>query len=318
MSMPSGRLCPHEPVNENFAVTNMSRILQILLVEDSLSDRFLALEALGEAKILNNVHTVEDGIEALDFVRHAGRFSQAPRPDLILLDLNLPRKDGRAVLAELKADPDLRKIPVIILATSGDAAEEGLRAYPQHAESYITKPIDLNQFNEVIRIFQDLWFPDLALPPDVQTDRKETKFFSTERSEASPIPPKVDGVISANACALSSVLALDPDEALVLTDAQSNTLWVNEAFTRMCGYDIRELLGRNAESLLQGPKTDQAAEARMRRAVAGGRSCTEEIVNYHKDGRPYRVRLMINPLSGPDGVVRGFLAVEQQMRDKQV
>jgi two-component system, chemotaxis family, response regulator Rcp1 len=304
--------------NENFAVTYMSRILQILLVEDSLSDRFLALEALGEAKILNNVHTVEDGIEALDFVRRAGRFSQAPRPDLILLDLNLPRKDGRAVLAELKADPDLRKIPVIILATSGDAAEEGLRAYPQHAESYITKPIDLNQFNEVIRIFQDLWFPDLALPPDVQTDHKEQKFFSTERFEANPIPPKVDGVISANACALSSVLALDPDEALVLTDAQSNTLWVNEAFTRMCGYDIRELLGRNAESLLQGPKTYQAAEARMRRAVAGGRSCTEEIVNYHKDGHPYWVRLMINPLSGPDGVVRGFLAVEQQMRDKQV
>src|SRR5271165_5918229 len=157
-----------------------------------------------------------------------------------------------------------------------------------------------------------------ALPPDVPADRKEQKFFSTERSEASPVPPKVDGVISANACALSSVLALDPDEALVLTDAQSNTLWVNEAFTRMCGYDIRELLGRNAESLLQGPKTDQAAEARMRRAVAGGRSCTEEIVNYRKDGHPYWVRLMINPLSGPDGVVRGFLAVEQQMRDKQV
>ena len=115
---------------KTFADTYMSRILQILLVEDSLSDRFLALEALAEAKILNNVHTVEDGIEALDFVRRAGRFSQAPRPDLILLDLNLPRKDGRAVLAELKAEPDLRKIPVIILATSGDAAEEGLRAYP--------------------------------------------------------------------------------------------------------------------------------------------------------------------------------------------
>jgi PAS domain S-box-containing protein len=315
MSMPSGRLCPHEPLNKNFADTYMSRILQILLVEDSLSDRFLALEALAEAKILNNVHTVEDGIEALDFVRRAGRFSQAPRPDLILLDLNLPRKDGRAVLAELKAETDLRKIPVIILATSGDAAEEGLRAYPQHAESYITKPIDPNQFNEVIRIFQDLWFPDLVVPPDVQADRKETK--SIDRFEPSPIPPKEDGVISANACALSSILALDPDEALVLTDAQSNTLWVNEAFTRMCGYNIKELLGRKAESLLQGPRTDQAAGARMRMAVAGGRSCTEEIVNYHKDGHPYWVRLMINPLSGPDGLVRGFLAVEQQIRDKQ-
>jgi chemotaxis family two-component system response regulator Rcp1 len=143
----------------------MSKIAEFLLVEDSPTDRFLALDALAEAEILNNVHTVEDGIEALNFVRRAGKYSGAPRPDLILLDLNLPRKDGRNVLAELKADPNLRKIPVIILATrSGEATEEGLCAYPQHAQTYITKPIDIKQFNECIRIFQEFWFPNATLP----------------------------------------------------------------------------------------------------------------------------------------------------------
>jgi two-component system, chemotaxis family, response regulator Rcp1 len=138
----------------------MSKMIEILLVEDSWSDRFLALEALAEAKIPNKVHTVSDGVEALDFVHRAGRYSQAPRPDLILLDLNLPRKDGRKVLAELKLEPDLRKIPVVIIAGSGEG-EEGLSAFPQHAQTYITKPIDPTQFNEVIRIFQDLWFQNL-------------------------------------------------------------------------------------------------------------------------------------------------------------
>jgi chemotaxis family two-component system response regulator Rcp1 len=296
----------------------MSRILEILLVEDSLSDRFLALEALAEAKILNNVHTVEDGVQALDFLRHSGRYSQAPRPDLILLDLNLPRKDGRKVLSELKAEPDLRKIPVIILATSGDADDEGLRAYPEHAQSYITKPIDLKQFNEVIRIFQDLWFADAAIASDAQSDRAETKSFVPGRSEANPVLPKEDGGFSPEACALSSMLTLDPDEGLVIINAQGEALWINQAFARMCGYNVQELLGRKVEDLLRGPRTDQTAQARMRMAVAGGRNCTEEIVNYHKDGHPYWVRLMLNPLSGPDGVVRGFLAVEQPMRDKQV
>jgi chemotaxis family two-component system response regulator Rcp1 len=293
----------------------MSRILEILLVEDSASDRFLALQALSEAKIPNKVHAVKDGIEALDFVRHAGKYSEAPKPDLILLDLNLPRKDGRAVLAELKAEPGLRDIPVIILATSGNAADEGLRSYPQHAQSYITKPIDVGEFNETIRIFADIWFPDVT---EEQTNPIETKLPSTNRLEADPIPVNPNGGISPDVCALSALLAMDPDEALVITDAESNTLWVNKAFTRMCGYEIQELLGRKAESLLQGPRTDQAAGVRMKMAVAGGRTCTEEMVNYHKDGHPYWVRLMINPLSGPDGVVRGFLAVEQQVHDKQI
>ncbi len=158
----------------------MTRPVEILLVEDSSSDRYLAMEALTESKILHKVQAVDDGIEALDFVHRAGRYSQVPRPDLILLDLNLPRKDGREVLAELKADPDLRRIPVVILAGSGDAVAGGLRPYPQHAQSYISKPIDNKQFNEVIRLVQDLWFPDPA-------------------SEVSPISPKVDGGVSPNA-----------------------------------------------------------------------------------------------------------------------
>ena len=140
----------------------MSKALEILLVEDSLSDRLLALDALSEVNTINNVHVVEDGIEALDFLRHAGKYSQTPDPDLILLDLNLPRKDGRKVLAELKVDPVLRKIPVVILASPGDSGAG--RAYPEHAQSFLTKPIDLKQFSEVIRIFKDLWFPELPCP----------------------------------------------------------------------------------------------------------------------------------------------------------
>ena len=291
----------------------MSKIIEILLVEDSLSDRFLALEALSEAKIPNNVHAVPDGVEALDFVRRTGKYVQAPRPDLILLDLSLPRKDGRIVLAELKAEPDLRKIPVVILAISGDTDAEGLRYYPEHAQGFITKPIDVGQFDEIIRIFQGLWFPDLE---DFQTNSTKTNSSAADRSKASPIPLEQEGGASANLSALSRMLAIEPDEGLVLTDPQSNTLWVNEAFSRMCGYSLQEVLGRKAESLLQGPNTDQGAKERMRKAIAGGRNCREEIVNYHKDGHPYWVRLMMNPLYGPDGVVRGFLAVEQLVRHK--
>jgi chemotaxis family two-component system response regulator Rcp1 len=288
----------------------MSKIIEILLVEDSLSDRFLALEALSEARIPNNVHAVPDGVEALDFVRRTGKYVTAPRPDLILLDLNLPRKDGRVVLAELKAEPDLRKIPVVILATSGDA-DVGLRSYPEHAQSFITKPIDVGQFDEIMRIYQFIWFPDLE---DVPVNSTKTNSADADRSKANPSAQ--EGGASANLSELSSMLAITPDEGLLLTDPESNTLWVNEAFSRMSGYSLQEVLGRKAESLLRGPDTDRAAEERMRKAVAGGRNCREEIVNYHKDGHPYSVRLMMNPLYGPDGVVRGFLAVEQLVRHK--
>jgi two-component system, chemotaxis family, response regulator Rcp1 len=125
----------------------MFKALEILLVEDSVTDRFLALEALSEVSTMNCVHTVEEGVEALEFLRHQGNYSEAVRPHLILLDLNLPRKDGRTVLSELKAAPTLSKIPVVILGSPGDTS--GQRAYPEHAQSYITKPIDRHQFNEV-------------------------------------------------------------------------------------------------------------------------------------------------------------------------
>ena len=140
----------------------MFKPLEILLVEDSVTDRFLAIEALSEVSTINHIHTVEDGVEALDFLRRQGKYSESLRPELILLDLNLPRKDGRMVLSELKADPTLCKIPVIVLASSEDIG--GQRAFPEHTQSYITKPIDHHQFNEIIRIFKDFWFPDHTNP----------------------------------------------------------------------------------------------------------------------------------------------------------
>ena len=152
----------------------MSRPLEILLVEDSPSDRFLALDALAQANILNHVHVVKDGIEALDFVRRSGNYSQAPRPDLILLDLNLPRKSGREVLAELKSDRNLSTIQVIVLAMPGDDANT-LLAYPQHADSYITKPIDVQQFCAVIEVFKHFWSSVGKLSPDAADEPAPAK-----------------------------------------------------------------------------------------------------------------------------------------------
>jgi chemotaxis family two-component system response regulator Rcp1 len=140
----------------------MLKPLEILLVEDSVTDRFLAIEALSEVSTINHIHSVDDGVEALGFLRRQGKYSETLRPELILLDLNLPRKDGRMVLSELKADPTLCKIPVIILASAEEA--RGHTAFPEHAQTYISKPIDHDQFNEVIRIFRDLWFPEHAEP----------------------------------------------------------------------------------------------------------------------------------------------------------
>jgi two-component system, chemotaxis family, response regulator Rcp1 len=296
----------------------MTNPIDILLIEDSPSDRYLAVEVLSEAEILNNVHVVEDGIEALDFLRFKGQYSQVSRPDLILLDLHLPRKDGREVLAELKVDPELRTIPVVILAGSRGNTKEAWHAYPQHAQTYITKPLHLKQFNEVIRIYRDLWFPGVTLSLDAESDQPTTIRSPTRQSEARRIPPKEDGGIWPKVADWSSLLALDPDEALVLMDAQSHILWINEAFSQMCGYNLQEASGRKIGSFLLGSQTDPSAQTRIRTAVSGGRSCAEELVNYHKDGHPYRARLMINPLSGPDGVVRGFLAFEQKMPKKEL
>lgn len=139
------------------------RPIEILLVEDSLGDVRLTQEALREGKVYNRLSVVPDGVEALAFLRREGRHASAPRPDVILLDLNLPRKDGREVLAELKADERLRRIPVVILTTSQDERDV-LHAYDLHANCYITKPVDLDQFIAVVRSIETFWLTIVTLP----------------------------------------------------------------------------------------------------------------------------------------------------------
>ncbi len=138
--------------------------IDLLLVEDSEPDVRLTKEALHEAKVWNRLWVVEDGVEAMDFLYRRGSYPDAPRPDLILLDLNLPRKDGRQVLKEIKADPSLRRIPVVILTTSRDEGDV-LRAYDLHANCYIPKPVDFNRFMDVVKSIEDFWLTVVRLPP---------------------------------------------------------------------------------------------------------------------------------------------------------
>jgi two-component system, chemotaxis family, response regulator Rcp1 len=147
------------------------RAVEILLVEDSPSDTELTVEALKEAKVRNHLSIVEDGVQAMEFLRRQGEFKDAPRPDLIMLDLNLPRKDGREVLAEMKSDNDLKAIPVVILTTSR-AEQDVLRAYELNANCYITKPVDFEQFLEVVRSIESFWLFVVTLPPKPPADRK--------------------------------------------------------------------------------------------------------------------------------------------------
>ncbi len=142
-----------------------TRPIEILLVEDNPGDVRLTKEALKDAKVLNNVHVVADGVEALDFLRRQGKHTGAVRPDLILLDLNLPKKDGREVLADIKDDVDLRRIPVVILTIS-KAEEDIIRTYDLHANCYITKPVDLDQFMDVVKAVEDFWLAIVKLPPN--------------------------------------------------------------------------------------------------------------------------------------------------------
>ena len=139
------------------------RPIEILLVEDSPSDAELTVEALRDAKVANHLSIVEDGVQAMEFLRREGQFSQAPRPDLILLDLNLPRKDGREVLTELKADPQLKMIPVVVLTTSS-ADQDVVQAYSLCANCYITKPVDFMQFLAVVRSIEHFWLTVVTLP----------------------------------------------------------------------------------------------------------------------------------------------------------
>lgn len=139
------------------------RPIEILLVEDSPGDVRLTQEALRDAKIANNLHVASDGDLALDFLHKRGQHAGAPTPDLILLDLNLPRKDGREVLAEIKADPGLKRIPVVVLTTSG-AERDIVESYELHANCFVTKPVDFSQFMTVVRSIQDFWFTVVKLP----------------------------------------------------------------------------------------------------------------------------------------------------------
>jgi two-component system, chemotaxis family, response regulator Rcp1 len=141
------------------------RPIEILMVEDSPSDAQLTIEALHAAKIANRLSHVEDGVEALRFLRREGPYADAPRPDLILLDLNLPRKDGREVLEELKRDADLKVIPVVVLTTS-QSEQDVLRSYELHANCYITKPVDFTQFMEVVRAIEHFWLTVVTLPKE--------------------------------------------------------------------------------------------------------------------------------------------------------
>ena len=140
------------------------RPIEILLVEDSPSDTELTQEALREAKVRNHLSTVEDGVLAMDFLRRRGTFGNVARPDLIMLDLNLPRKDGRQVLAEIKEDPELKTIPVVVLTTS-QAEQDVLHAYHLHANCYITKPVDFEQFLRAVRSIESFWLLVVTLPP---------------------------------------------------------------------------------------------------------------------------------------------------------
>jgi two-component system, chemotaxis family, response regulator Rcp1 len=141
------------------------RLINILLVEDNPADVRLTQEALKEAShARTRLHVVGDGVEALEFLHKQGAFAGAPRPDLMLLDLNLPRVDGRQVLAQVKGDPDLRRIPVVVLTTS-PSEDDILHAYDQHVNSYIRKPVDLDQFLHVLRAIDDYWLGSVSLPP---------------------------------------------------------------------------------------------------------------------------------------------------------
>ncbi len=143
--------------------------IEILLIEDNPGDARLAVEALKDSKVSNNLYHVRDGVEAMQFLHRQGEYADAPHPDLILLDLNLPRKDGREVLADIKEDPELRLVPVVVLTTS-EAERDLVRTYDLHANAYVVKPIDLNRFIEVVQAIEDFWFAIVKLPPKVQGD----------------------------------------------------------------------------------------------------------------------------------------------------
>ena len=146
-------------------MVEQNRPVEILLVEDNPGDERLTREALKEGKVYSNLYWVKDGVEAMEFLRRQGRHKDAVRPDIVLLDLNLPKKDGREVLEEIKTDDDLKRIPVVVLTTS-KAEEDVLRTYNLHANCYVTKPVDLEKFIVVVRSIDRFWLTVVTLPPN--------------------------------------------------------------------------------------------------------------------------------------------------------
>ena len=151
------------PWNETMQSPSRGEPIEILLVEDSPDDAALTIDALRDGRVHNRISVVDDGVEAMAFLRRQGIYSEAPRPDLVLLDLNLPRKSGREVLAEIKQDPDLRRIPVVVM-TSSDDEKDVLAAYNLYVNCYITKPVDLDQFISIVKTIEHFWFSVVKLP----------------------------------------------------------------------------------------------------------------------------------------------------------
>ncbi|QDU10859.1 response regulator [Gimesia aquarii] len=148
-----------------FTNNPLTRPVEILIVEDDLTDIKLTQRSLERNRVLNNLHITRDGIEAMQFLRQEGDFSDVPRPDIVLLDLNMPRKDGRETLRDIKNDPNLKAIPVIIMTTSKQETDiEG--SYLEHANSYVTKPVDMEQFQKVVETINAYWFTVVKLPSD--------------------------------------------------------------------------------------------------------------------------------------------------------
>src|SRR5690554_2697527 len=148
---------------------DMGHPIDILLVEDNRTDILLAREGLRETKMINRLHVVETGTDAMDFLHKQGKYANAPRPDLILLDLNLPKKDGREVLQEIKDDADLKIMPVVILTTSQEERDI-IKAYGLHANCYITKPVNFEKFKEIVQAIETFWFSVVRLPPHDDAD----------------------------------------------------------------------------------------------------------------------------------------------------
>lgn len=146
--------------------------ITILLVEDNPADARLVKEAMKEVKINNALYHVPDGVEAMAFLRKQGEYAKVPRPDVILLDLNMPRKDGRQTLKEIKEDPELQRIPVVVLTVS-DAEEDIIKSYNLHANCFVTKPLDLDEFSKVVKGIENFWFEIVKLPPNGESSRHE-------------------------------------------------------------------------------------------------------------------------------------------------